>query len=589
MKKCLIVLGMHRSGTSALMGVLKAFSVEIGSGGSGFIKPSFDNQKGFFELLDIVNLNDRIFGSLLSSWDSLYALPENWWKVSGIDEYRKEISAVIKTNFDDSGITSIKDPRLCRLLPLWSEVFEELGVRPFFIIPLRNPLEIANSLKTRDGFSLEKSLLLWMTYMLDAELHSRTYPRVFITYDGLLRDTANTIGSVSRTLNIEFPKSYQDCREEIAQFLDSGMKHHNQDAASVKNALSEDIFRFYGLLSGLVGKEAASGEVLSEIDQLRNRYYDPDGKVFYNRDVINLITERERALAEKELAIAEKERAIAKYESRLIYIPSLKKSEQKIRRKIVYPIKNLLDPSPKIFCNSIPKSGTHLLAQIFLNLGFKITSNGEIRPWMTLEETENKLSSLKKKEYIVGHRHYDKEFNSLIKKNGISHVLIVRDPRDVIVSKAFYITKTPEHGLSYYFNNLDSRERFIAAINGVPGKYVLKHKEQYAVPGIVQIYKDYLPWLNDDNCLVTKFEDLIGSRGGGSDEKQSETLRRIAGHLGISFDESELKEVALKSFNKNSLTFRKGKIGDWSNWLDDEMLGILKKDEAVFKEFGYTV
>ncbi len=587
MKKCLIVLGMHRSGTSALMGVLNAFSVEIGTGGSGFIKPSFDNQKGFFELLDIVNLNDRIFSGLLSSWDSLYALPENWWKRSGINEYRKEISAVIKTNFEDSGITSIKDPRLCRLLPLWSEVFEELGVKPFFIIPLRNPLEIANSLKTRDGFTLEKSLLLWMTYMLDAELHSRKYPRVFITYDGLLKDTANTINGISRTLNIKFPKSYEDCGEEISQFLDSGLKHHNQDPASVNKVLSEDILKYYELLKGLVGKEAASGEELSEIDNIRNRFFDLNDKIFYNKDVIELITERERAIAEKKLAIAEKERAIAKYESRLIYMPSLKKLEKNIRIKIVHPIKNLLDPSPKIFCNSIPKSGTHLLAQIFLNLGFKITPSGEIRPWMTLEETENKLNSLKKKEYIVGHRHYDKEFNSQIKKHGVSQFLIVRDPRDVVVSKAFYITKTPSHSLFSYYNRLSHRERFIAAIKGI--KDEINSKEQYAISSVAEIYEKFLPWQDEEGCMIVKFEDLIGIRGGGSDNKQLEALRSIIKHIGTSLKESEFKKTAFKSFNVQSLTFRKGQIGDWANWLDDEMLSILKKDEAIFKKFGYTI
>ena len=587
MKKCLIVLGMHRSGTSAIMGVLKAFSVEIGSGGSGFIKPSFDNQKGFFELLDIVKLNDRIFGSLRSSWDSLYALQENWWKRSEIDEYRKEISEVIKTNFEDAGTISIKDPRLCRLLPLWSEIFEELGIKPYFIIPLRNPFEIANSLKIRDGFTLEKSLLLWMTYMLDAEFYTRKYPRVFITYNGLLNDTANTINSVSRILNIKFPKSYEDCREEIAQFLDSGLKHHNQDAASVNKVLSEDILKYYQLLNGLVGKEAVSEVELSEIDNIRNRFLDLNDKIFYNKDVIGLITERERAIAEKKLAIAEKERAIANYESRLIYIPLLKKLERNTKIKVVYPIKNLLNPSPKIFCNSIPKSGTHLLAQIFLNLGFKISHNGEIRPWMSSEEIEKKLKSLQKKEYIVGHRHYDKEFNGLMKKNRISQFLIVRDPRDVVVSKAFYLTKTPAHSLFPYYNALSHRERFMASIKGI-GKEI-SSKEQYAIASVAEIYEKFMPWQDEESCLVVKFEDLIGIRGGGSDNKQFEALRSIVKHLGISLKESELKKIAFKSFNEQSLTFRKGQIGDWVNWLDDEMLSILKKDEAIFKKFGYTI
>ena len=340
MTKCIVVLGMHRSGTSALMGVLKSFSVEMGS---NHIIPRQDNTKGFFELLDINKLNDRIFDSLHSSWDSLYALPEDWWNGCDIDGYRKEISEVIKTNFENAGIISIKDPRLCRLLPLWSEVFEELGIKPYFIIPLRNPLEIAYSLRNRDEFSLEKSLLLWMIYMLDAELYSRKYPRVFTTYYGLLQDTSNTISSISRTLNIKFPKSYQDVKEEVAQFLDPGLKHHNQDAAPMDKIWANDIFNYYGVLSNLVGKEAASGDDLSEIDNIRNRFFDPQNKIFYNQDVIEILTERELAIKEKNRVLADK----ARYDSRFIHIPGLKRMEQNFRRNVIYPIKDFLSSGKK--------------------------------------------------------------------------------------------------------------------------------------------------------------------------------------------------------------------------------------------------
>lgn len=198
---------------------------------------------------------------------------------------------------------------------------------------------------------------------------------------------------------------------------------------------------------------------------------------------------------------------------------------------------------------------------------------------LTMEEIEQKLKSLKKGRYVIGHKSFDEDFDKILRKNKFSHILIVRDPRDVAVSKAFYLLKRPEAELHSHLISLSERERFIASINGIPGR----------MRSLAELYNMFLPWLNEGSCLMIKFEDLVGSRGGGSDEKQSETLRRIAGHLGIPFDENELKEIAHKSFNKNSVTFRKGQIGDWTNWLDDEMLSILKKDDTIFKKFGYTI
>ena len=364
MKKCIIVLGMHRSGTSALMGVLKALGVETGSGGSGFIAPYSDNEKGFFELVDIVNLNDRILNSLEASWDSLHSLPENWREKAGLDEYREEIRRVIKTNFKSSNIISIKDPRLCRLLPLWAEMFEETGFDTCFIIPLRNPLEIALSLKTRNGFSQEKSLLLWMLYMLEAELCSREYPRVFITFDGLLKETENIIDSISKSLKIDFPKTYREAKAEVSAFLDAGLRHHHQERVPDDKILTEETLSFYSLLSSFKNKDGKNGDELSKIDNIRNRHLGLR-RLFYNNEVADnmraarkfeslmsekdlTIAEKDKAIAEKDQTIAEKEwkiieqenflakkeRTIAKYESKLIYVPLLKKLEQKIRKNL---------------------------------------------------------------------------------------------------------------------------------------------------------------------------------------------------------------------------------------------------------------
>ena len=325
MKRCVIVLGMHRSGTSALTGVLKALGVDIGL---NLAVPGPTNPKGYFEVIDIARLNDDILNHLHSSWDSLFALPDNWWKGEDLDGYKEKIAQIVKTSFENTDIIGIKDPRLCRLLPLWVETLKGLGMETRYVIPLRNPLEIAYSLKARDRFSLGKSLLLWMIYMLEAEFYTRECHRIFITFDDLLEDASKTIGSVSSALKIKFPRSYQEAEKEIAHFLDINLKHHNE-TASLERVLSDEIFIFYKLLSNIAAKETTSqGDVL-EIDNIRGRLFDPYNKIFFNKDVLEIITDAEEkagVIAEKDGVIAEKDAAIADKDAR-IHELEVKKAE----------------------------------------------------------------------------------------------------------------------------------------------------------------------------------------------------------------------------------------------------------------------
>ena len=176
---------------------------------------------------------------------------------------------------------------------------------------------------------------------------------------------------------------------------------------------------------------------------------------------------------------------------------------------------------PKLLVNSIPKSGTHLLSEVIVNMGFRHA--GQINHpeidhvpssrLLTMEEIEQKLKSLKKGRYVIGHKSFDEDFDKILRKNKFSHILTVRDPRDVAVSKAFYLLKRPEAELHSHLISLSERERFIASINGIPGR----------MRSLAELYNMFLPWLNEGSCLMIKFEDLVGSRG----RKRRKTIRNF--------------------------------------------------------------
>lgn len=319
--KCLIVLGMHRSGTSATMGVLKNLGVETGS---NFMEPRVWNPKGNFELLNLYEINERILSRLDSSWDSPCLLPENWWD-DGFDEIKKDSINLLK-NFD-AEIIGMKDPRLCRVLPVWKEAIRSAGAKPYFVIPLRHPLETAASLNARNKFSQEKSLLLWMLYMLDAEYYSRNLPRVFIMYEDLFKNISSVVDRISAELDIKFPRSFEEARGDIERFLDRGLKHHNEDSEPKGQPLFEEIFGFYRLLSQFASGAPVSGEALSEIDRIRDRHFALN-RMFYNRDI-------KEAIAAKAFA-ADKNEPDRPGKKNITWP---KKFERYFRKAVVLPVK----------------------------------------------------------------------------------------------------------------------------------------------------------------------------------------------------------------------------------------------------------
>ena len=217
MKNCMVILGTHRSGTSALMGALRLCGVNIG--------PQW--LENLYEHPAIVTLHDEMLSHLNSVWDQTFLLEENWWTEKKVDSYRKRIIEIIKHDFHDAKWWGIKDPRMCVLLPLWRDIFKELSITPYFVISVRNPFEIAKSHQRRDHFSLEKSLFIWMEHLLSAEYFTRDHPRVFSKYAHLIANPIEAIANIMTTLNVQPPKSIEKASENLNTFIRPDLKHHS--------------------------------------------------------------------------------------------------------------------------------------------------------------------------------------------------------------------------------------------------------------------------------------------------------------------------------------------------------------------------
>lgn len=547
----IIITGIGRSGTSFTAKVLC-------EAGVNFKGDWFDEKiKAGMEYDKVADLNNRLMKGLAASLDEAISQ-------GGVPEIKSELS----------GGVVVKDPRFILTLDFWLSA----GFRIEHIIYCARDCGEVYDSSVKSGCGIGGDLISGINILSyeGFKIFSSHAERIFLNLAARFGVPVTTIW---------FPKSVVDFSEmEKLEFL--------ADRERLKEAWERS------RKPDMVGSKAGQITELNDKQKLFNAFAKLSQKEQQTRHMEQQIRHMEQQIADISLELSLKEDQLGrradennKLAKELSELKTRwpKKMERAFRKKILIPTKELFSSSPKIWGNSIPKSGTHLLSGIFMNMGFRIAQDGNLLPWVSSEEIQKKIKCLKGGEYLIGHRKFDDKFNSMLKENKIPHFLIVRDPRDVVVSKAFYIANTPEHAFCCHFNKLNPHKRFIAAIKGVPGEPGDTPAKRYGVPNIAEIYKQYLPWLKEKGCLLIRFEDLVGSRGGGSDEKQFLELRRIAKHLKLPFKDNELKEIAFKTFNENSLTFRKGQIGDWKNWLDDEMVSLLKKDEHIFKEFGYSL
>lgn len=147
---CIVVLGMHRSGTSCLTGIMQRFGVELGE----VFTANPHNKKGNRESAQIMSLNDNILAFNGGSWDEPVIVAK--WNQQQREERDAIIAELSYAAFDHWGF---KDPRTLLTLPFWSEAIE-----PQYIGTVRHPVSVARSLKKRGDMPIEKGFSLWLYY-----------------------------------------------------------------------------------------------------------------------------------------------------------------------------------------------------------------------------------------------------------------------------------------------------------------------------------------------------------------------------------------------------------------------------------------
>lgn len=244
-RRAVLVLGMHRSGTSALTRVLSLHGPALPA---DLMAGRADNPRGFFESRGMVALDDAMLAALGSAWDDPRPLPAD--APARLAGFVPDCVALLRDQVPDGADFILKDPRACRLLPAWLPALAALGALPFAVIAVRNPLEVAASLAERDGMERLDALRLWLAHAVAAERDTRGIGRVVVHYDDLLRDWRGVVARVGLAVR-------GGAAAATEAFLAGALRHHGRttDALLRDAGVPAVVKRAYAELRRAPGEE----------------------------------------------------------------------------------------------------------------------------------------------------------------------------------------------------------------------------------------------------------------------------------------------------------------------------------------------
>jgi hypothetical protein len=257
-----IVLGMHRSGTSMLSGLLvKGMGYETGG---PMIGSAFDNEKGFFERIDVVKQNDLFMSAQRIRWSKNFQLynPERALqdKDSGKVVFDNGKRALKFFNDPDNAPWLQKDPRMCITLKTWLPL---LNNEPAVLFTYRHPLQVARSLTKREkNFRMDHAFRIYIVYNTRAIQNSAGLCRVLTSNDAVLADPLTEVHRIADELTTkcgvpEPPRKLT--QEEVDKFVDPSLQHNTKKKGSDGRVTVKDY-----------GNDCIAYEYLTEFEEESN-------------------------------------------------------------------------------------------------------------------------------------------------------------------------------------------------------------------------------------------------------------------------------------------------------------------------------
>jgi hypothetical protein len=213
--------------------------------------------------------NDELLALAGSKWDDWLPIGEGFYTAPGYQDLVERGAELLREEFGGAPLFVFKDPRNCRLARFWLEVFANEAISLAIVIPIRNPLEVARSLTTRNKADEHYGTLLWLRHVLDAEAASRGTTRVFTSYDQMIECWEVVVAHLQQGLGITWPRMSPAAQEEIGAFIDKRQRHEiaTPEAIDDNPTISGWLRRTWAILHRWA-VDGENGEDYAELDAI---------------------------------------------------------------------------------------------------------------------------------------------------------------------------------------------------------------------------------------------------------------------------------------------------------------------------------
>lgn len=245
-RQIVLVLGMHRSGTSLCSHVLSALGLDMADrvAPPGLAAPAADNQRGHWERWEIVDFHDRILGLFNRGYYTPFhdfPLPVAWWADPRVAGIRREIADFLEQRMG-RGRFGFKDPRTVRLLPIWHQIANELGLAPKIVFCLRNPAQVARSLQAREGLPADSGEYRWLTYIIDFFRNIRDIEFCTIEYEDWFEEPSPNLLKLRQFLDLPMQPADSDVDLAIGDIIAPELRHDDPRGGEARQPLVRSVY-----------------------------------------------------------------------------------------------------------------------------------------------------------------------------------------------------------------------------------------------------------------------------------------------------------------------------------------------------------
>jgi GT2 family glycosyltransferase len=218
-----LVLGMARSGTSAITRLLALLGVELGPAEALLPPIAGENAKGFFEHRPLMRINKELLQRLGGSWERPpHPLP-GWELDPGFEDLRERARALLAADFAAARLWGFKDPRTSLTLPFWNQL---LGDRVSYVICQRRPLDSARSLEHRNRIRLDDGIALWTHYTASALAYTAGHRRLIVAYEELFSARDALVARLADFLGVGRLGESAEVRAQVQEWIAADLRHH---------------------------------------------------------------------------------------------------------------------------------------------------------------------------------------------------------------------------------------------------------------------------------------------------------------------------------------------------------------------------